>query len=276
MPEIHFRGIMLFRTENGVIREAVFPDTRRRPPGKHHNSSGPKKHHDDTEAIDHHPGVVHWRSQSDQRSYRINSAVTFGGGSEEVSSDVLADFPEMSSLKDERLEYDPEAPVAATIGLTFPSTPTASVVLPVQRFYLNSAQAIPLVLKLSFDDPLAITVDGHQTFTLKDDEVAIIHHFDKPHPTTREQLEEEREIEDDECVDHDFKWIYALLKWKHTGDIGEWVDEVQDFPAPSWNRADPSDPLLNRLRTWLDRLLGRDPRPPVVTVSVSTCFPGWI
>jgi len=276
MPDIHFRGIMLFRTENGVIREAVFPDTKRRPPGKYHNDNGRKRHHDGQDAIDHHPGVVHWRSQSDQRSYKINSAVTFGGGSEEVSSDVLVDFPEMSSLKGERLEFDPDAPVAARIELVFPSTATASVILPEQHFYLNSTHAVPLVLKLSFDDPVTVSVDGHPKFTLENDEVAIIHHFDEPHPTTRERLEEERTIAEDQCIDHDFKWIYAVLKWKTTGDIGDWVDEVHDFPAPSWSRAGPSSSGKSRFRVWLDRLLGRDPSPPVVTVSVSTCFPGWI
>lgn len=276
MPEIHFRGIMLFRTENGVIREAVFPDTKKRPPGKYHNDNGKKKHHDGEVAVDHYPGIVHWRNEREEESHEINNRVTFGGGREEVSADVLKDFPKMSSLKSERLEYDSTAPVAATIEMTFPSRPTASVVLPEQRFYLNSEVPIPLVLKLSFDDPITIMVDGRPKCTLKDKEVAIIHHFDNPHPTTKQQLEDEHKIYDDECIDHDFKWLYALLKWKNPGDIGDWVYQVKDFPAPVWRRGYPPTPGKSRLRLWWERLLGRDPNPPLRAVSVSTCFPGWI
>jgi hypothetical protein len=274
MPEIHFRGIMLFRTEDGVISEALFPDTTRRPPGRYHNHTGEKKHHDGEKAVDHHPGVVHWRRPGDEESHTITGVVTFGGGSERVSADVLRDFPEMSSLKGEPLEYDQDAPVAARIDLAFPSPVTASIQLPEQHFYLNSANAVPLVLKLSFDDPVSVIVDGDLKFILNDDEVAIIHHFDHENPTRR-RLEHERTITATQCIDHDFKWIYALLKWRTSGDIGDWVDNDGEFPAPTWSSAGRSQSAESWFRVLLDRLLGRDPKGPV-TIRVSTCFPGWI
>ena len=271
---VHFRGVMLFRMGSGgasdSLIEALVPDCEGATPpcgtsdkyGVHHLDGTIAREHFSRMLIEPADSTIK-RSYIDLRGATVEIGDMSGGNiplNRHITgfADAAAIVPPDGS--GDLLELDPNARAATMIVVrTQPGdAPVVSHAVAGHQFKLDKQAPLSLALQMEFTAGLAITVRGPiETVALHvaDNTHVFIYNYDKPEPTVSE-LTTESWPNVPFVIDHDFKWLYSLLRPKSLKPLDEWACGY--LPAPIWQRSSSPEGVGVRC------------------VSVSTCFPARI
>lgn len=258
--EIEFRGVGLFVCDGGELEEVIFPNAERQPPWV--GGTNPWEHPDRADAVQHHAGIVIRRAGSTSlRHYPIfGKPVMIGdasGNRPGVDQGVRDAFSRIDTLLAEPVDLSPASnDVAARIrvragGALHAHHPSRN------RFMLDKHQT-HLSLRVQLDaSAVEITGAIGQPIAIAEGDTVVFYNYEDEFPTIEDLYKERKVPCPSTFTDHDFKWLYALLRNSITGARPE-----PPFPAPALDCA--TEPAAVR---------EVDPAG-LLAVSVSTCFPG--
>lgn len=260
--EIEFRGVGLFVCENGELTEVIYPNAEVEPPWV--EETDPWEHPDHTGATLHYSGIAIQRGGTSHVTHRFihGRFVRIGDSAGErpsVDASVHGAFPRIDTMWGNAVKL---APSAGGIGATIAVRASGSIAAhheTLNPFYLVGQPCTHLALKLSLDLPevRVFGIAGGPLRLFEGDRVAF-YNYEERRPDFTE-LYKDRQLPCQPLVtDHDFKWIYSLLR---DAGNGSWPPPPLPAPELDCSRVAP------QFRT-LDAVTKR------ATVSVSTCFPG--
>jgi hypothetical protein len=268
-----FRGVMLFCSQghgdDTILREVILPDCEDRIPPFGSKHGDQFYHLDDTRAVPHYAGILVATKKEQAKYYQIRGVdVTIG--------DVAADPPKIGEkikgfantgdIKEngDLLEVDWDARRSSRITLGAGPSDNDHVKAKQPRYYkfkVKNQGNLHNSLTLTYPNDAKIKTSSNEfpEIPVPADATVYIYNFDDPEPTVKE-LEGEKPTTKPFIIDHDFKWIYSILKPTREIELDEWAEGY--LPAPQWLRSSANDDEF--------KILERR------AITVSTCFPGWI
>jgi hypothetical protein len=253
-----FRGVMLFHVQGEEFKQVLMPRCAGVVPPYGYTERGRTYHLDGSEARPHYPRMLIASATETVDLVDLdNSEVAIGSGNLQYWG-VASEFVNCAATGDvvgkgsSSLELDPDVTPAARVVIH--EADTALAKLPAEYKCKMGEQEPAHVLEFEYPSPLEIVVTRGASletrFTIESGLTVYILNVDVPEPTVKD-VTDETPTNLPVLIDHDFKWIYSLLKPVSGDDLMRWANG--SLPAP----------VLNR---------GISP----ATITVSTCFPGWI
>ena len=251
MPNVHFRGTMLYCCANGLIDRILLPDALSAPPEGTGSGTG-MRHLDDSRAILHYGGIHTPRHPSvgPYHPFR-NKRITITGADDTAPScDTLHMIPR---LEREIWRVEPSHKRSEVIVRGASGVVTNYIAS--RHFVYLGIDDIHDRVTFEFNTPVRIEVEGQPPIDLIGDGVAYVYNFDERLPNEGD-LNEGDDTDEDIVVDHDFKWVYSLVKPRNgksrkaaTGGF---------LPAP------------------VSTTSATTRKSMVTTIYISTCFPAVI
>lgn len=264
---VQFRGVVLFCTNDGetstLLQDVRVPDCEDVVPPFGSKRGNDCFHLDGTLARPHYAGILVAMNGKTLMRLPLRGSQVFIGDIDGATPDVteaIGRVADISSLvgaaQQETLELDPDAVPSATVtlGPSNGKAPAVSMLTSGLNFTLAGAEKLTLGLAFEYESSIQLTtrVNGIDVpVTIPDAATVFVYNFDSPDPDAH-QLEHQQPPTEPFMVDHDFKWIYTLLRPK-SGPLFAW--DLGALPAPFWSRS-----------------AGIEARG----IRVSTCFPGRI
>lgn len=128
--------------------------------------------------------------------------------------------------------------------------PSISHIKPTYAFFFAGATPLGLGLALEYASKLTITsrIAGvYVALNVPDGPTVYIYNFDMSEPSAND-LENQYDSTEELIVDHDFKWLYALLR-PGSGTLYEWGGGT--LPEPYWHRDGTAETRGIRVSTCL-------------------------
>ena len=261
---VKFRGVMLFCTETRdgktFVRDVFLPDGDHVVPPDGTERGDEFYHLDGTRARPHYARIVVAAEDNWPQYYAIRGkCVSIGSTDTEPPevSDVLNSFANLDRLAAHGpaspLRLRAPLPAQTHVRLGTPSVPVTpdDIYGSEIDFRLGKQTQLALGVSLTFDAPCVIAVSDAPALRIPDGATVWICNYDKEMPALSD-LDGQSAPTEPSIVDHDFKWLYALVE-PLTSKLPVWAGGY--LPAPEWSEPD-----------------GISAR----TISVSTCFPGRI
>jgi hypothetical protein len=263
---VSFRGVMLFRTQRGAsgdfLEDVLLPDCDGTRPPEGSGFAGGYLHLDGTRATPHYAGLLLAKGSGSATNISIRGAevhIHDGGASNVHLGGSVASIADLASVTPPgsatRLVVRPSAVVGARVRVSAGSMPTVHQVPSDYDFAFGTI--VPLTLGFTLTFASSITVDVTQSgvvtppLKLSDGDRLYVYNYDDPNPT-EDQLTRQHATADPFVIDHDFKWLYALVQPQNGDTLAKWA--MGYLPAPFW-------PSPTRAPSGIR------------TISVSTCFP---
>lgn len=260
--KIEFRGVGLFVCDSGKLEEVIFPNAERQPPWV--GSTNPWKHPDDEPAVRHFAGIVIEEASRVTRTHHLifGRRVMIGASANArpaVDPSVGAAFSRLDTLPGGISELSPaNSDIAARIQVCAAGTLRAHHTSQ-NRFTLHTRVQSHLSLMLELEDA-AVDITGAigRPIRVTEDDRVAFYNYEVQYPTFADLYADRKLPCSPVVTDHDYKWLYALLR-----DAGTGGRPVPPFLAPTLECG--QEPAATKQ---VDSAAG------TVTVSVSTCFPG--
>jgi hypothetical protein len=244
---------MLFYCSSGDLTSIFLPDCRRYPPEGTGHSTG-MEHLDGSNAYLHYQGIH--TPVKGLKPYHLfsNKRVRISGTHDDAVPPVavsLTDLARLPQLNGSDWNLDAPHPThpRSTVTLEEVTGVSTSYDTRFRPFeFPNNPDPVHDHVTVEFNAPVTVEVFGVEKFTLSDEKDAYIYNFDDETPDVG-QLNSRRDSDIKEIIDHDFKWVYSLIR-----------------PRDGRSRREFTGGRLEAPFSVIDK-------PTMKSIFVSTCFP---
>lgn len=248
---------MLFHCRDGRVEEVLLPNCldHHPPEGRGHGTG--MEHLDFTHAALHYSGI-HTPIYGVHPYHPLRDAkVTIA--EEGATEPPECSLAKLAHLDNARWRLDASHPrsvvklLGGTVSTKYgPDTVPATSATRGSRHFTFDGGIVHDHVEIRYEAPVTIDIAGQRPLRLTDGDV-YVYDFDLPNPNERQLSEGRPHNNPREIVDHDFKWLYALVYPRTGGNRREATDG--HLAAPVSDNAGDFE---------------------VLTIFVSTCFPAVI